>query len=79
MQFLLGALRVNIKVTTSKMLLYMCADFKGSVKTLQSLHYLYAMEESTGMSLFNPIALRMAKTLWSFGYSECNRVKFCFL
>ena len=24
---------------------------------------------------FNPIALRMAKTLWSFGCSECNRVK----
>ena len=23
---------------------------------------------------FNPIALRMAKTLWSFGHSECNRV-----
>ena len=24
---------------------------------------------------FNSIALRMAKTLWSFGNSECNRVK----
>ena len=24
----------------------------------------------------NPIALRMAKTLWSFGPSECNRVKY---
>ena len=23
----------------------------------------------------NPIALRKAKTLWSFGSSECNRVK----
>ena len=23
---------------------------------------------------FNPIALRTAKTLWSFGLSECNRV-----
>ena len=23
----------------------------------------------------NPIALRMAKTLWSFGHSDCNRVK----
>ena len=22
---------------------------------------------------FNAIALRMAKTLWSFGHSECNR------
>ena len=26
-------------------------------------------------SLFYPFALRMAKTLWSFGHSECNRVK----
>ena len=25
--------------------------------------------------VFNPIALRTAKTLWSFGRSECNRVK----
>ena len=24
---------------------------------------------------FNPFALRMAKTLWSFGHSECKRVK----
>ena len=24
---------------------------------------------------FNPIALRMAKTIWSFGRSECNRIK----
>ena len=27
------------------------------------------------LSLFNPIALRTAKTLWSFGRSECNRAK----
>ena len=26
------------------------------------------------ISVFNPIALRMAKTLWSFGHSECNSV-----
>ena len=26
-------------------------------------------------SAINPIALRIAKTLWSFGYSECNRAK----
>ena len=25
--------------------------------------------------MFNPIALRMAKTLWSFGHFECNMVK----
>ena len=23
---------------------------------------------------FNPMALKRAKTLWSFGHSECNRV-----
>ena len=23
----------------------------------------------------NPIALRIAKTLWSFGHSECNRYR----
>ena len=23
----------------------------------------------------NPVALRAAKTLWSFGRSDCNRVK----
>ena len=27
--------------------------------------------------LVNPNALIMAKTLWSFGQSECNRVKSC--
>ena len=27
-----------------------------------------------GNGYFNPIALRMAKTLQSFGHSECNRV-----
>ena len=26
---------------------------------------------------FNHIALRMVKILWSFGRSECNRVKVC--
>ena len=30
---------------------------------------------STVCKCLNPIALRMAKTLWSFGLSECNRVK----
>ena len=34
-------------------------------------------EYSTYMEdpIVSPIALRMAKTLWSFGHSECNRVK----
>ena len=26
--------------------------------------------------MFNPIALSTAKTLWSFGRSECNRVNY---
>ena len=32
---------------------------------------------STALNLYfiDPIALRMAKTLWSFGHSECKRVK----
>ena len=28
-----------------------------------------------GVPILNPVALRMAKTLWSFDHSECNRVK----
>ena len=28
----------------------------------------------TGQGLFNPVALRTAKTQWSFGHSEYNRV-----
>ena len=27
------------------------------------------------VSPFNPLALRLTKSLWSFGQSECNRVK----
>ena len=30
-----------------------------------------------GNAMLNPTALRTAKTLWSFGHSECNRVKNC--
>ena len=26
------------------------------------------------LKMFNPTALSMAKTQWSFGHSECNRV-----
>ena len=29
-----------------------------------------------GVPILNPFALRMAKTLWSFGRSECKRVKY---
>ena len=28
-----------------------------------------------GYDIFNPIALRKAKTVYNFGLSECNRVK----
>ena len=34
---------------------------------------LYFMDQQVGTEI-NPIALRMAKTLWSFGCSDCNRV-----
>ena len=30
---------------------------------------------SVSLAILNPIALRMAKTLLSFGHSECYRVK----
>ena len=32
---------------------------------------------SVDCGTINPIALRTAKTLWSFDHSECNRVKAC--
>ena len=35
----------------------------------------YALDESKLVVIINPIALRMAKTLWSFGCFECSRVK----
>ena len=35
----------------------------------------YSDSYSQFSEFFNPLALRMAKTLWSFGRSECNRVK----
>ena len=41
-----------------------------------NLKMAYEQEFSTMMvQMHKPIALRMAKTLWSFGHSECNRVK----
>ena len=33
------------------------------------------MTQQMGINNINPIALRMAKTQWSFGCSWCNRVK----
>ena len=32
------------------------------------------LNPSPSIVSFNPVALRKAKTLWSFGFSECNRV-----
>ena len=34
------------------------------------------MSFAKDLTFFNPIALRTAKTLWSFSHSECNRVNF---
>ena len=40
------------------------------------LHFGKMMEKHGNVLIYlNPIALRMAKTLLSFGRSECNRVK----
>ena len=39
------------------------------------IYYSDATENSKFSFCVNPIALRMAKTLWSFGPFECNRVK----
>ena len=38
-------------------------------------HYSIRQASFDFQSLLNSIALRMAKTLWSFGQSECKRVK----
>ena len=40
------------------------------IKICYQFLYVFSVE---GLAV-NPIALRMAKTLWSFGHSECNRV-----
>ena len=34
---------------------------------------------SMDLMLYNPAALRVAKTLWSFGHSECSRVNIPFI
>ena len=46
--------------------------FRGSYLklSLRHLYYFYLIG-----SIFNPIALRMTKTQWSFGHSEYSRVK----
>ena len=35
---------------------------------------LESIELAQNFASINPVALQMAKTLWSFGHSECNRV-----
>ena len=42
-------------------------------------HYIPAPFDTEGESIpfINPLALRTAKTPWSFGHSECNRVYIC--
>ena len=37
--------------------------------------YIGSYGDELKVSQINPIALKTAKTLWSFGFSECNRVK----
>ena len=49
--------------------------FEGRKPLFDCFQYCIAKICIVGSHLINPTALRMAKTLWSFGHSECNRVK----
>ena len=46
-----------------------------SPQSKKSQPFLCTPLESHNLNQLNPNALRMAKTQWSFGHSECNRVK----
>ena len=49
--------------------------FNLSMFCMSKVFFLYCIAMIPFGPYFNPIALSMAKTLWSFGHSECNRVK----
>ena len=50
------------------------SNAQGSKQELKLFPFV-KMAEKLVIIYFNPTALRTAKTLWSFGRSECNRVK----
>ena len=43
---------------------------------LQPVKQIFLTTYKLRRCLFSPITLRMAKNSWSFGHSECKRVKF---
>ena len=70
----------NASLLVSKVIIYLYQfpsittyAYKGTKKFIYI--YLVIYNIYIVLFLFIPIALRMAKTLWSFGRSECNRVK----
>ena len=65
--------RGNITAIKHSPIIQAMASEKRPYKMFEISFFLYT--SWTASSLFNPIALRMAKTPWSFGRSECNRVK----
>ena len=69
LKFLLITLRDDISVMSRHCLFIYRNDTQVLLKLLSAL-----LQRHQAAHLFNPIALRMAKTLWSFGHSECNRV-----
>ena len=53
---------------------YSATSYKLNGKNTDIMLELY-LNAALGIPCFNPIALRTAKTPWSFGCSECNMVK----
>ena len=54
------------------------SSFKGLdfiICCIQIIYFVVTVNTHIPIVGINPIALKMAKTLWSFGHSECNRVK----
>ena len=61
----IGDRQMKQKKNKNKEIQSICSGKDRSKKTVQT----------QSKPLLSPIALRTAKTPWSFGYSECNRVK----
>ena len=49
---------------------------EGAIYSAQSKCSISIVQFPQDLTTVNPTALRTAKTLWSFGHSECNRVNF---
>ena len=66
----------SIRCRALKNIIFYMPVYFGKVVSyiLKENEKMYCKITKTTMVL-NPIALRMAKTPWSFGHSECNRIK----